>query len=189
MSLLPSLKPGFWNAWLFMSVFILQMIAIGFADQRVREKTHVPSAARTGRYEKMIGIIGNVVWLSAVGLSIFLPLRSGTIWFYLGLWIFLVGLIMMGAATANFISTPADQLIRTGAYRISRHPMYAATFFICLGSGLASASWMFVLLSVILAICFSAEARIEERYCSEKYGAAYQEYMRRSPRWIGMPKK
>jgi len=28
----------------------------------------------------------------------------------------------------------------------------------------------------------------EERFCLEKYGDAYREYMNRTPRWIGFPK-
>lgn len=171
-----------------MSVFVLQMIAVGFADKRIRERTHVPSEARQNRLERSVGIIGNLVWLSALGLSIFLPLQLGTIWFYLGLSLFLLGLVIMAMATVNFMTAPADQPITTGAYRFSRHPMYLATFLICLGSGFASASWIFIVLSAIMAVCFFQEACIEERYCAEKYGAVYKEYMRRSPRWFGAPK-
>jgi len=29
---------------------------------------------------------------------------------------------------------------------------------------------------------------VEERFCLEKYGDAYREYMNRTPRWIGIPK-
>jgi len=32
------------------------------------------------------------------------------------------------------------------------------------------------------------EARVEERYCLEKYGDAYRKYMKRTPRWLGLPK-
>jgi protein-S-isoprenylcysteine O-methyltransferase Ste14 len=28
----------------------------------------------------------------------------------------------------------------------------------------------------------------EERWCLEKYGDAYQEYMNKTPKWIGIPK-
>jgi len=189
MHLIPSLKIGIWNAWLFMSVFLLQMTAILFADKRIRGKSHVPNNARINRFERYLGFIGNFIWLLTMGYSVFLPLQFNTIWFYIGFFVFFIGLILMVIATFNFINTSVDQLITKGVYRFSRHPMYLATFFICLGSGIASGSWLFVFLSVIMACCFHYEALIEERYCLEKYGSAYQEYMISVPRWFGLSRR
>lgn len=189
MSLIPAFKIGIWNAWLFMSVFLLQMIAILFVDKRIREKSHVPIDTRRNRFERYVGIIGNFIWLLAMGYSVFLPLQSGTIWFYVGLFIFIIGLILMAIATFNFITTPADLLITKGTYQLSRHPMYLATFFICLGSGIATVSWLFIFFSVIMILCFRQEALIEERYCLDKYGSAYQEYLNSVPRWFGIPNR
>jgi protein-S-isoprenylcysteine O-methyltransferase Ste14 len=188
-SLTPVFKIGLWNAWIFMSVFLLQMLAIVFVDKRVRERSHIPIEARRNKLERYIGIIGNFIWLLALGYSVFLPLQLGTIWFYIGLSVFIIGLTLMGIATFNFITVPADQLITKGAYNFSRHPVYLATFFICLGSGIATVSWLFIFLSIIMALCFYQEALIEERYCFNRYGNAYQEYTNRTPRWIGVPRK
>jgi protein-S-isoprenylcysteine O-methyltransferase Ste14 len=165
------------------------MLAILFADKRVRERSHIPIEARRNKLERYMGIIGNFVWLLALGYSVFLPLQLGTIWFYFGLSFFVIGLTLMAIATFNFIATPADQLITKGAYNFSRHPMYLATFFICLGSGIAAASWLFIFFSLIMALCFYQEALIEERYCLNRYDNAYEEYINRTPRWIGVPKK
>ena len=189
MQLVPILKIGIWNAWILMSVFLLQMIAILFVDKRIRGKSHVPKDTRRNRFERYLGFIGNFIWLLAMGYSVFLPLQFDTIWFYIGLFVFFIGLILMVIATFNFITTSADQLITKGIYRFSRHPMYLATFFICLGSGIASGSWLFTFLSVIIACCFYNEALIEERYCLEKYSSAYQKYLDSVPRWIGIAKR
>ena len=189
MSLIPAFKIGMWNAWIFMSVFLFQMLAIMFVDKRVRERSHVPIEARRNKIERYVSIIGNLIWLLAMGYSVFLPLQLGTIWFYIGLSVFIIGLTFMVIATVDFISTPIDRLIITGAYNFSRHPMYLATFFICLGSGIATISWLFILFSIIMALCFYQEALIEERYCLNRYDNAYQEYINRTPRWIGVPNK
>lgn len=189
MTLIPEFKIGLGNAWLFMSVFILQMIVMMLADKRIQEKSHVPAEARTNTLERSIGIIGNAVWFLALGYSVFLPLQLASLWFYIGLTIFLIGSALLAIATLNFITTPADHLIAKGAYKFSRHPMYMATFFICLGTGFAAASWMFVLLALLMALCFYQEALIEERYCSNIYGNAYIEYMTMIPRWFGVPKR
>jgi len=172
-----------------MSVFLLQMLAIMFVDKRVWERSHIPIEARRNKLERYVGIIANLIWLLALGYSVFLPLQLGATWFYIGLSVFIIGLTLMALATFNFIATPADQLITKGAYQFSRHPMYVATFFICLGAGIATGSWLFIFISIIMALCFYQEALIEERYCLNRYGNVYQEYINRTPGWIGVPKK
>jgi protein-S-isoprenylcysteine O-methyltransferase Ste14 len=172
-----------------MSVFLLQMLAIMFIDKRVWERIHVPIDARRNKMERYAGIIANLVWLLALGYSVFLPLLLGTTWFYIGLSVFIIGLTLMVVATFNFIATPADQLITKGAYQFSRHPMYVATFFISMGAGIATGSWLFIFFSIIMALCFYQEALIEEKYCLNRYGNRYQEYINITPGWIGLPKK
>jgi protein-S-isoprenylcysteine O-methyltransferase Ste14 len=189
MSLIPTFKIGVWNAWLFMSVFILQMLVIMLAGKRVSERSHVPANARQKPIERYAGIVATFVWLLALGYSIFLPIQLATVWFYTGLFFYVIGLILITIATFNFISAAADQLITTGVYRYSRHPVYLSTFLICLGAGIASVSLLFIFLSVIMAFCFNIEALIEERYCISKYGNSYREYQNNVPRWIGLTKR
>ncbi|MFC2137505.1 methyltransferase family protein [Bacteroidota bacterium] len=189
MSFLPVFKIGIWNAWIFMSVFILQMLVIMFASKKVRERSHIPSEAKRNQFEKYTGIIANFVWLIALVYSIFLPFQLETIWFYIGLFVFIVGLILITIATFNFITAASDQVITKGVYKLSRHPMYLATFLICMGSGIASVSLLFILLSIIMAFCFYKEALIEERFCLNEYGSAYQEYLNRVPRYMGLLKR
>jgi len=91
-------------------------------------------------------------------------------------------------ATVNFAAAPKDEPITKGLYRYSRHPMYVALFLIYLSVGIASASWIFLLASFMWLILTRFAAIDEERYCSEKYGLAYREYINRTPRWIGIPR-
>ncbi len=189
MSLIPAFKIGVWNAWIFMCVFLLQMIPMVLADKSVWERSHIPKDVRQNKLERNIGKIGNYIWLLALGYSVFLPFQLGTLWFYMGLTVFIIGLTLLAIATFNFMTTPVDQLITKGVYSFSRHPMYLSTFLICLGSGIATASWLFILLSIIMALCFYKEALIEERYCLHRYENAYHDYIRRTSRWMGVHKK
>lgn len=188
MYLIPVFKAGIWNAWIFMSVFIIQMLVIMLADEKVRKRSHVPAEAKLKKAEKYTSFIANIVWLAALIYSVFLPFKPGTILFYTGLFAFMLGSTILSMATCHFIMTPPDQIITKGVYRLSRHPMYLATFFICLGAGISSGSWIFIILCIIMIICFHKEALVEERVCLEKYGNAYQEYLNSVPRWIGIPR-
>jgi protein-S-isoprenylcysteine O-methyltransferase Ste14 len=185
----PAFEIGIWNVWLLMSVFILQMLVIMAAGRRVMERSHIPKEVKRNRIEKYTGAIANLVWFIALGYSIFLPLQLGTIWFYAGMIVFIIGTLLLTIATYNFIAAASDQPIKNGVYKFSRHPMYLATSLICLGSGIASVSIVFLTLSIIMILCFYKEALLEEMYCLNKYGDSYKEYISKVPRWIGIRKK
>jgi protein-S-isoprenylcysteine O-methyltransferase Ste14 len=127
-------------------------------------------------------------WLIATFYSIFLPLQLGTAWFYVGLGVFLSGLAVLTVVTLNFATAPQDKPVTGGLYRYSRHPMYLATVLIYIGASLASASWLFSLLTIATVVLLRLEAILEEGYCREKYGNAYREYVNKTPRWVGIPK-
>ena len=188
MSLVPAFEIGLWNAWVFMSVFLLQWLAVSLAGKRVSRRTSHPTDMKRSKSDKRIGIAAMITWLTATFYSIFLPLHLDTIWFYIGLGVFLFGLIILTVATLNFTTAPHDKPIISGLYSYSRHPMYLAMFLIYVGTSLASASWLFFLLTIATVVLTRVEAILEESYCLEKYGDSYREYMNRTPRWIGVLK-
>ncbi|MCK5342329.1 MAG: hypothetical protein KAR20_02935, partial [Candidatus Heimdallarchaeota archaeon] len=118
-----TIEIGIWNAWIFMSTFIIQMMVMIFAGKDIKERSHVPTGAKRTTLEKYTGIIANFIWLVALGYCVFLPLLLGTIWFYIGFSIFILGSSLLFFSTSNFITTPVDQMIRKGVYKFSRHPM------------------------------------------------------------------
>jgi protein-S-isoprenylcysteine O-methyltransferase Ste14 len=138
--------------------------------------------------EKRAYVIYMVVLLVLLAYSVFLPLKLGTLWFYAGLTTYLVGLVIFLTAIVNIATTPLGQPFTNGMYRYSRHPLYFSGSITFVGVGLSSASWVFLLLSVVIIILQSIQVISEERGCLEIYGDEYQEYLNRTPRWIGMPK-
>jgi len=188
MSLIPDFEIGIWNAWIFMVVFIIQMFVIMFVDKNTWEKSHVPIEAKRNRYEKHVGAFANFFWLIAMIYSIFLPLKLNTNLYYIGLIVFVIGFVIIIRATYDFIITKPNKIIKTGVYKISRHPMYLATFIIALSASIASLSWLFFVLAILMMFFFHKEALIEERYCLEIFGEEYKNYHQHTPRWIGLLK-
>jgi len=117
-----------------------------------------------------------------------LPLKLNTVWFYVGLPIYLLGVIIDFMAGVSWATNPLNKPITTGIYRFSRHPMDFGNIVAIVGTGIASASWVYVLLGIVSITLMSMSAVKEERFCLEKFGNAYQEYINRTPRWIGIPK-
>ena len=121
--------------------------------------------------------------------SIFLPLAVGTAWFFAGLPVYILGLVLITIAMLAFIATPLDKPNTTGLYRLSRHPMYLGILLMYIGIGIASASWVYLLLILAYLATYRTVFIIpEERMCCEKFGDSYREYMNNTPRWIGIPK-
>lgn len=138
--------------------------------------------------EKLAFIGANVLGFILVFYSIFLPLKLDTAWFYIGITIYLFGLVTFIMAIVNIATTPLGEPFIKGLYRYSRHPMVFFSFFTFIGIGIATASWLFLLLSIVVIILFTIYVVAEERGCCEQYGDNYREYMNRTPRWIGIPK-
>lgn len=188
MTLVPAFEPGLWNAWIFMIVFILQMLAVFLLSKRVWQRSGHPADVKRTNHEKRAGLLGNSIWGLATLYSIFLPLKLGTLWFSVGFPIFFLGVMLLTIATADFAVTPSEEPATQGTYAFSRHPMYLASFIIYIGTGIATASWLFLALGMANIFWVRTEARVEERYCLGKYGDAYRRYLKRTPRWLGIPR-
>jgi len=187
MSLIPEFELGLWNAWIFMVPFLL----VTLLSILVMTRKGAPPGAESKRVSKttlLCGIVTKFIIFPAVIYSVFLPLELGTIWFYVGLPIMLIGLVGNIVVFANWANTPSGEPVTRGLYHYSRHPMYVTTVLLLLGVCIASTSWVFLLFPIIVgfgAVCF---IKIEEAFTLGHYGAAYREYMDRTPRWIGIPK-
>jgi len=194
MSLVPEFELGLWNAWIFWLYVVLAIVPMMLLYRYVwkddwkkamgRQYTVPPS----NKTEKRLRYIGYPVMLALIIYSVFLPLKLDTVWFYVGLFIYLLGVIFSFMADVSFATAPLDKPVTKGVYRISRNPMDFGWFLVMMGMGIACASWLFLLFAMIWIIVSNRGAIAEERFCLEKYGDAYREYMNRTPRWIGIPK-
>jgi protein-S-isoprenylcysteine O-methyltransferase Ste14 len=167
---------------------LIQTLAIRLVSKEVYQRASYPPDMKLSPTTRIANYVSMPLWLLSTAYSIFLPLKLGTMWFVIGLIIFLLGLFISVIMTINFATAPMNEPITRGAYRYSRHPGYAGVFLIYLSVGIASASWIFLLFTIIWAVFVSISVKDEERYCLERYGLAYREYMNRTPRWLGIPK-
>jgi len=188
MLLIPAFEIGVWNAWIFM---IWLIIAFFLVPLNIIPKGREEGSDFTAEFNKMQKYAirsMHIIYLLSIIYSIFVPLKLGTAWFYAGLPIYLVGLISYAMVWVGFATTPPDKLITKGIYRYSRNPMQLSQVTIFLGVGIATASWVFLLLSAAYIIAPLLWIDAEERHCLKFYGDAYREYMNRTPRWLGLPK-
>jgi protein-S-isoprenylcysteine O-methyltransferase Ste14 len=190
MSAIPNFEIGVWNAWILMLYYPLHPAIMLLIDKLVGTGGMLQKMGSSpyNKNEKLAFISANVMGFLLVLYSIFLPLKLGSAWFYVGIVIYLFGLLMFITAIINIATTPLGEPFVKGLYRYSRHPMIFFSFFTFIGVGIATASWLFLLLSILVIILFTIYVVAEERGCCERYGDTYREYMSRTPRWIGITK-
>ena len=189
MSLMPDCELGLWNAWILVLSFLLLFpvweILNHLGGQKGSSRPNKPPFNE--KETRLYGTSQLIFWASVI-YSVFLPLKLGTVWFYAGFLVYLLGIIFTVIAGTSLDNTPMDEPATEGLYRISRNPIYLGTFLIFIGIGIACASWLFLLLIAVFVVLYDILIAPEERWCLEKYGDAYREYLNRTPRWIGIPK-
>ena len=79
----------------------------------------------------------------------------------------------------------AETLVTSGLYSHVRNPMYVGNFFLVIGLAIASNSWVFTLLGVPLSLAMhKAIVAAEENFLRNKFGAQFDAYSARVPRWF-----
>ncbi len=77
------------------------------------------------------------------------------------------------------------ELITEGPYSMVRHPLYFFSFIGAVGIGLASENLLILAMIVIFYVLYYPFTILaEERKLTIKFGEAYVEYMRRTPRFL-----
>lgn len=188
MSLIPAFEIGLWNAWIFMLGYFLPYILWSFTSRGKAVSKKMKETEMPVKHEKIMAKTFMIIMLGSPIYSVFLPLKLGTTWFYLGLLIFLFAEVMYIGILVTLHTTPPDKPFTTGLYRYTRHPIFIMQLLTFLSISIACLSWIFLLITLIIGILQHIHAPAEERYCLKKYGNNYREYMNKTPRWIGFPK-
>ncbi len=191
MTPIPAFEIGIWNAWILWVIQFLSMIIPNLLmneEAKIRTK-RAPQLVPFNKTERILALSTHVIIMPlSIIYSIFLPLKIGTPWFYIGLVIFILALVMSTMTTIGFATTPVEKPVASGIYRVSRHPIYLSGFLLNLSIAIACASWVILLCAILWIVLWHIVVPTEERFLTEKYGDAYREYMNRTPRWIGIPK-
>lgn len=188
MSLAPAFDIGIWNAWIFMVLllvpyFLVPLNIVPKGREGGSNFVHRFSKAQKGVFFSM-----HMTNLLMFIYSVFVPIKLGMVWFYVGLPVYLIGLVLYALVFVAFARTPAEKLVTGGIYHYSRNPMQLSVFLVVLGIGIATASWVFLLLAVVFLIVPLSWLKAEERHLLKFYGKVYHDYMQRTPRWLGIPK-
>jgi len=145
------------------------------------------------RMSNMTGYNTKEKFLTVVASIAPYPFMIATVWtsfttvlplLYFGIILYVFGMASFAMSLKTILETPYDEPFRTGPYRYTRNPLYVAATIVFVGICFATAN---IVLAVYLAIAVLPQHFMilaEERISREKYGMAFESYMKRVPRYL-----
>ena len=188
---LPAGMLAYWQAWVFLAVFGLSVLAITLyllrQDPQLLERR--TSAGPVAEKEPRQKLIQSLASLAFVALFVICAVDHRLGWSAVPLAVVVLGdvLVALGLLavflvfkentfTSATIEVGAEQrVISTGPYALVRHPMYAGALVMLLGVPLALGSWWGLLVVVAMALVIVWRLLDEEKYLAKNL-PGYPEY-------------
>ena len=190
MQLIPDAQIGLYNAWLFTityAIITFILMAILPKEKRKRITTFPKFNSKTEKIA--VGITSFIFGRGLILYSLFIPIKLNTPSFYIGTIIYFIGMLSSVYAMWSFSQADLSTPVTGGIYKISRHPMQIMSILMWIGIGIATENWILIACAFLLSLLYYPSFKAQERYCQEKYGAEYSDYMKRTPRYLGLAKK
>lgn len=170
------------NGWI-LSLLILS-IAYGpkvFGGRRYKRLVNYNFASPKGRV--FSALVSAALLIMAV-YPLFLRLRVGTFMFNMGLALFIISGAVAVTSFCNYLTTPMDQAICRGIYRVSRNPIYLSMT--SMSAAMAMMLHSLVIGGLVLGTALLQHFIIleEEQFCEQKYGEAFLSYKAQVPRYF-----
>jgi protein-S-isoprenylcysteine O-methyltransferase Ste14 len=180
-------------AWFFWIAFLLAFVP----EFGLISRSRTAKGENTDRGSTAVIVLAAWVGMfsafAVAGMPLFVVHRGQKVWFVLGLVILLSGSAIrrhcwsvLGQYFTGNVRTVVDQpLIQNGVYRWVRHPSYTGGMLMYLGTGLALTNWLSVVLVTVPALAaYIYRVRVEEQALLASLGQPYEEYMRRTKRFV-----
>jgi protein-S-isoprenylcysteine O-methyltransferase Ste14 len=183
-------SPYVWFFWaVFLFAYMPEFVLIARSRPAQGEKADRGSMTLI----VLAGWIGMLGAFMVAGIRAFMITSGQKAWFVAGLIVLFCGRLlrrhcwrMLGKHFTGDVKASADQpVIERGVYRWVRHPSYTGGMLMYLGTGLALTNWMSVLIITLAGgAAYLYRVRVEEQALQTNLGSRYQEYMRRTKRFV-----
>ncbi len=179
--------------WLFWAVFLVAYAPEFALVSRSRPAKGEGTDRGSMGFIMLAGWFGMMAAFAVAGTKTFAITNGRMFWFAAGLAAVLGGSLlrrhcwrMLGKHFTGDVKASSDQpVIDRGAYRWVRHPSYTGGMLMYLGTGLALTNWLSALIITVAGgAAYLYRVRVEEQALGANLGDRYQEYMRRTKRFV-----
>lgn len=163
-------------AWVFMSYF-----PMFFGGKAAKRLTSFDFMGKNGWIYSTLIFICSIVFLA---IPVFTKITDSRSLLLVGFAIFGIGTIGTFISYHNYFTTPLDQLITKGLYKISRNPIYVSVTIATAGIAVLCTSYIMGA-ALILNLLFQHPVILEEeRFCSKNYGNEFEDYKKQTRRYL-----
>jgi protein-S-isoprenylcysteine O-methyltransferase Ste14 len=179
--------------WLFWAIFLYCYGPEFALVRRSRPEQGKKTDRGSMAFIMLAGWLGSIAAFVVAPNPRFAITQNRKAWFAIGLTVLLLGRLlrkhcwkMLGQHFTGDVKASADQpVIDKGAYRWVRHPSYTGGILMYFGTGLALTNWLSALIMAISgAAGYVYRVYVEEQVLQANLGGRYQEYMRRTKRFV-----
>lgn len=167
-------------------IIVVPILLVRFLLTSLLNKEAVSRAAffpPTQGAEKPAYIVNLVTTLMLVVVPFFLRIDFSGSLGIAGLFLLILSLVMYGVSIVQFAKPDSAGLNTSGLYSFSRNPMYVAFFFYFLGGCMLTRSWLLFAILIVFQVSVHYMILAEERWCKEKFGVPYEDYMQKVRRY------
>lgn len=188
MNLIPEFAISWMNGFWFSLLFIITNLIIIKVFPKHYKKRVLAMPKFDNPLTQAIGIFNFILFQGLIIISIFIPVKYKSVFFIPGIVLFFIGYVFYIISLIDYATTNPDKPVVKGIYMYSRNPQQIMTIIMWLGIGLTMSNFLVLIICLIQVITVYPTFIAQEKYCIEKYGDAYCEYMNRTPRYLGSPK-
>ena len=184
MNFLPQFELSITNAFWFSLLFVATNLVILKAYPSHYKKRVLTMPKFDNRLQQLIGKFNFVLFQGLITLVIFMPVQFDKPFIIIGLSIFFLGYIAYLMSLINYATSNPDKPVTKGIFRFSRNPQQISTIIMWGGIGFITSCSLIIVVCLIQIIAVYPTFIAQEKFCIEKYGDDYIEYMRKTPRYI-----
>jgi protein-S-isoprenylcysteine O-methyltransferase Ste14 len=176
---------GLNSAWWYSAAFGLVNLIFIFTSSKAKLKRLMRFPRFKSKVAKIISYLSVILFTRGlIILTIFIPVEFHVISFIIGTSIFITCLVVYVIALNDFLSSDINEPVTKGVYNKLRHPMQLMAFVMWIGIGIASLSWLIIVMCIIQLFVSYPFLIAQEQECLDAYSKRYMDYFVRTKRYF-----
>jgi len=175
---------GLFYGWIYLIVFIFINIILMKVYPKHYTKRLFTIPPFTNVIEKIFSLIYALIFNLTFIMICFLYINNNIIFVIIGSTIYLFSIICIIFALRIYALTDPNKPVINGIYKISRHPQQVFSCFMVVGIGISLANKVIIFSGIIQLLLLYPSTIAQEKYCLNKYGIEYEQYLNKTPRYF-----
>lgn len=171
------------GVFLLLPLFAMRYGLLGFFGKGAAQRAALFAPTKQG-LEKTMNTVYQLFTAAIIIYILFLKVNTVSSVFVAGVIAYSLGVLLLFLSVIHFAKPNENGFNKSGLYRFSRNPMYVAYFVYFLGCTLLTASAILFLLLCVFQISAHWVILAEERWCIDRFGEEYIEYMKKVRRYV-----